>query len=198
MAGPPAKPAAEGDAAPEGEGKKTSKLKLILILVVLLLFVVGGGLAAGVMFLGLRLPFMAPPPAKEEVVEDPVEVAKREAAAREAEKAKEREVQKALALRAIFVQVPSMVVNLADRDARRYARLVLTVEVLTPESEMAVKENMPRIIDAFQIYVRSQTSENFGSVANILQVRRDLLTRLNRIDPRIDARSVLFQDLVVQ
>jgi hypothetical protein len=35
-------------------------------------------------------------------------------------------------------------------------------------------------------------------MASILQVRRELLARLNRIDPRIDARAVLFQDLVVQ
>jgi flagellar FliL protein len=72
------------------------------------------------------------------------------------------------------------------------------VEVVLPESEAAVRENMPKVIDAFQIYVRSLTAESFGSVASILQVRRELLIRLNRIDPRVDARAVLFQDLVIQ
>jgi flagellar FliL protein len=146
----------------------------------------------------MKLPFMKAQQAEEGGEEgakvDPREAERREQEKRDAEKAK----QKAAATRSLFVQIPPIVVNLADREARRYARVVLTVEVVLPESEVAVKENMPKVIDAFQIYVRSLTAESFGSMASILQVRRELLARLNRIDPRIDARAVLFQDLVVQ
>jgi flagellar FliL protein len=141
---------------------------------------------------------MKQPAAEEQADEaqkiDPKEAERREQEKRDAEKAK----QKAAATRSLFVPVPPIVVNLADRDVRRYARIVLMVEVVLPESEAAVRENMPKVIDAFQIYVRSLTAESFGSVASILQVRRELLVRLNRIDPRVDARAVLFQDLVIQ
>ena len=186
------------DASAEGEPKKGSKLKLILVILVALLFMVGGGGAVGVFLLGMKLPFMKQPATEEQADEaqkvDPKEVEKREQEKRDAEKAK----QKAAATKSLFVPVPPIVVNLADRDVRRYARIVLMVEVVLPESEAAVLENMPKVIDAFQIYVRSLTAESFGSVASILQVRRELLVRLNRIDPRVDARAVLFQDLVIQ
>lgn len=192
------KPAPAGDAAAEGEPKKGSKLKLILVVLVALLFVAGGGVAVGVFLLGMKLPFMKAQHAEEHAEEapkvDPKEAEKREQEKRDAEKAR----QKAAATKSLFVQVPPIVVNLADRDTRRYARIVLTVEVVLPESEAAVKENMPKVIDAFQIYIRSLTAESFGSMASILQVRRELLARLNRIDPRVDARAVLFQDLVIQ
>jgi flagellar FliL protein len=192
------KAASTPDASAEGEPKKGSKLKLILVILVALLFMVGGGGAVGVFLLGMKLPFMKQPPAEEQVDEaqkiDPKEAERREQEKRDAEKAK----QKAAATRSLFVPVPPIVVNLADRDVRRYARIVLMVEVVLPESEAAVRENMPKVIDAFQIYVRSLTAESFGSVASILQVRRELLIRLNRIDPRVDARAVLFQDLVIQ
>ncbi len=191
-----APPAAEG--AAEGEPKKGSKLKLILVVLVALLFVAGGGVAVGVFLLGMKLPFMKAQHAEEHGDEapkvDPKEAERREQEKRDAEKAK----QKAAAAKSLFVQVPPIVVNLADREARRYARIVVTVEVVLPESEAAVKENMPKVIDAFQIYVRSLTADSFGSMASILQVRRELLARLNRLDPRIDARAVLFQDLVIQ
>ena len=192
------KAASTPDASAEGEPKKGSKLKLILVILVALLFMVGGGGAVGVFLLGMKLPFMKQPPAEEQVDEaqkiDPKEAERREQEKRDAEKAK----QKAAATRSLFVPVPPIVVNLADRDVRRYARIVLMVEVVLPESEAAVRENMPKVIDAFQIYVRSLTAESFGSVASILQVRRELLIRLNLIDPRVDARAVLFQDLVIQ
>ncbi|WP_396274895.1 flagellar basal body-associated protein FliL [Hyphomonas sp.] len=192
------KAAPAADASAEGTPKKGSKLKLILVILVALLFMVGGGGAVGVFLLGMKLPFMKQPAAEEQADEaqkiDPKEAERREQEKRDAEKAK----QKAAATRSLFVPVPPIVVNLADRDVRRYARIVLMVEVVLPESEAAVRENMPKVIDAFQIYVRSLTAESFGSVASILQVRRELLVRLNRIDPRVDARAVLFQDLVIQ
>ena len=198
MSAPAKQPDAAADAGAEGGPKKGSKLKLILVVLVALLFVAGGGVAAGVLLLGMKLPFMKAQQAEEGGEEgakvDPREAERREQEKRDAEKAK----QKAAATRSLFVQVPPIVVNLADREARRYARIVLTVEGVLPESEVAVKENMPKVIDAFQIYVRSLTAESFGSMASILQVRRELLARLNRIDPRIDARAVLFQDLVIQ
>ncbi len=192
------KAAPAADASADGEPKKGSKLKLILVILVALLFMVGGGGAVGVFLLGMKLPFMKQPAAEEQADDaqkiDPKEAERREQEKRDAEKAK----QKAAATRSLFVPVPPIVVNLADRDVRRYARIVLMVEVVLPESEAAVRENMPKVIDAFQIYVRSLTAESFGSVASILQVRRELLVRLNRIDPRVDARAVLFQDLVIQ
>lgn len=197
MASPPTAPPA-ADAPGEEGPKKKSKLKLFLVILLALLFMVGGGAAVGVLLLGFKLPFMSSTKADEHAEDaqktDPKEAERREQEKRDLERAR----QKAASTRSIFVAVPPIVVNLADRDTRRYARIVLTIEVTVPESEAAVRENMPKIIDSFQLYTRSLTAESFGSVASILQIRRELLARLNRIDARVDARAVLFQDLVIQ
>jgi flagellar FliL protein len=172
----------EGEAPPKG-----GRLKTILILVILILVLAGGGLAAGVMFLGLRLPFMAsaPPTDAEAAVPAPAP-------------APEKAPPPKPAAKPIFVAVPPIVVNLADAAGRRFIRMSVSVEVSSPEGEAAVKENAPKIIDAFQLYLRSQSLDSFNSVASLMQVRRDLLARLNRIDPRIQAKAVLFQDLIIQ
>lgn len=180
-----AKPAAaeggEGEAPP-----KKSRLKLLLSLIILALFLAGTGVAVGVMFLGLKLPFMSPSPQPGGETAAPAPAP---------EKAPP---PKPPVAKPTFVAVPPIVVNLADGSGRRFIRLSVSVEVSSAEGETAVKENVPKIIDAFQLYLRSQSLESFNSVASLMQVRRDLLARLNRLDPRIDAKAVLFQDLIIQ
>ncbi len=184
-----AKPAAAPTEGGEGEAPpKKSRLKMILILVILILFLAGAGGAVGVMFLGLKLPFISslPPPDGESTAAAPAPAP---------EKASPPKLP---AAKPTFVAVPPIVVNLADGSGRRFIRLSVSVEVSSAEGETAVRENVPKIIDAFQIYLRSQSLESFNSVASLMQVRRDLLVRLNRIDPRIEAKAVLFQDLIIQ
>lgn len=183
-----AKPAAAPTEGDEGEAPpKKSRLKMILILVILILFLAGAGGAAGVMFLGLKLPFISSPPPDGEST-----------AAAPAPAPEKASPPKLPAAKPTFVAVPPIVVNLADGSGRRFIRLSVSVEVSSAEGETAVRENVPKIIDAFQIYLRSQSLESFNSVASLMQVRRDLLVRLNRIDPRIEAKAVLFQDLIIQ
>lgn len=180
-AAPPAEGAA-GDAPP-----KKGRLKTVLILVLLILVLAGGGVAAGVLFLGMKLPFLGAAPPPDAVTPAAVPPP-----------ALEKAPQPKLVAKPTFVAVPPIVVNLADTTGRRFIRLSVSVEVSSAEGESAVKENVPKIIDAFQLYLRSQSLESFNSVANLMQVRRDLLARLNRIDPRIEAKAVLFQDLIIQ
>jgi len=184
----PAAPPADGGEGEEAPPKK-SRLKTMLILTILVMVLAGAGVAVGVMFLGLKLPFMNPPrpPDEGEV-----------AAAAPAPTPEKAQPPKLAAVKPTFVAVPPIVVNLTDGGGRRFIRLSVSVEVSSAEGETAVKENVPKIIDAFQMYLRSQSLESFNSVASLMQVRRDLLGRLNRIDPRIEAKAVLFQDLIIQ
>ena len=186
-----AKPAAAPAEGGEGEGPpKKSRLKTVLILVILVLFLAGAGIAVGVMFLGLKLPFVSSPPP------DDAETTATPSPAPAAKPAPPKPA--APAAKPTFVAVPPIVVNLADASGRRFIRLSVSVEVSSAEGEVAVRENVPKIIDAFQLYLRSQSLDSFNSVASLLQVRRDLLARLNRLDPRIEAKAVLFQDLIIQ
>ena len=173
-------------------------------MLVLVLFLGGLGVGAGVIFLGLRLPFVSTPEthAEEGAGEHGGDNGKAAYAQKEDEKepAKEGKGAKPEAerRRPIFVAIPPVVVNLADKSARRFVRLGVSIEVGSGSAEQQVKENVPRIIDAFQVYLRAQSLEAFNSAGGLLELRRELLARVNRIDPRIDARAVLLQDLIIQ
>jgi flagellar protein FliL len=208
MADAKEKPAAKGEAEKPAEGEaeapKKSKLKLILIIVVVVLLLAGLGVGAGVMFLGLRIPFISPPPPPAEGEEHAGEGGEHGEHGKPAEKGKEKEKEgkggkgEAERPRPIFVAVPPVVVNLADKNARRFIRLGVSIEVGSSSGEQLVKENVPRIIDAFQVFLRAQSLDSFNSAGALLELRRELLARVNRIDPSIDARAVLLQDLIIQ
>jgi flagellar FliL protein len=111
------------DAAPPPKGKK----KLIIIIAAVLVVVLGGGGAAMVM------------------------MKKKAAAAEEqAEAGDEKPAKKAAAKRdpkaaPLFVPLDPFTVNLADRNADRYAQVAVTLELDDPQLEAQMKLYMPAI-----------------------------------------------------
>lgn len=97
-----------------------------------------------------------------------------------------------------FVDVPPLLVNLSGGTRTRFLRLTLAVEVNDAAGKSILKAQMPKLIDSMQIYLRTLGLESFNTVAGLTTVRHDLLARVNRIDPAIGAKAVLFQDLMVQ
>jgi len=97
-----------------------------------------------------------------------------------------------------FVNVPPLLVNLSGGARTRFLRLTLAVEVNDSRGKSTLEAQMPKLIDSMQLYLRTLGLESFNTVAGLTTVRHDLLARVNRIDPGIGAKSVLFQDLMVQ
>ena len=97
-----------------------------------------------------------------------------------------------------FVPVPSLVVNLRDGNKLRYLRLSVSLELSDAAAEGAVKGKMPKITDAFQMFLRTQTPDSFASVGALTTVRSEMLMRVNQIDDGIKIKSVLFQELMIQ
>jgi flagellar basal body-associated protein FliL len=97
-----------------------------------------------------------------------------------------------------FVNVPPLLVNLSGGPRTRFLRLTLAVEVNDAQGKSVLTAQMPKLIDSMQIYLRTLGLESFNTVAGLTTVRHDLLARVNRIDPAIGAKAVLFQDLMVQ
>ena len=97
-----------------------------------------------------------------------------------------------------FVNVPPLLVNLSGGTRTRFLRLTLAVEVNDFQGKSTLEAQMPKLIDSMQLYLRTLGLESFNTVAGLTTVRHDLLARVNRIDPGIGAKSVLFQDLMVQ
>jgi len=208
---PPAETSA-GEEAP-----KKSKLKLIVFALLGLLVLAGGGGAAAYFFFGIGKP---PPPEVAEgdaAADDPKNPAPDAKGAQKPSdkppaKGSDKPAEKPVAKQddkgggkkgevgggAGFVPVPSLVVNLRDGNKLRYLRLSVSLELSDAAAEGLVKGKMPKITDALQMFLRTQTPESFASVGALTTVRSEMLMRVNQIDDGIKIKAVLFQELMIQ
>lgn len=207
-------------AAPEAEAppKKKNKLVAIILYLVATIVLLGAGTAAGVLVIAPKL--AAPPaeadgggehgtaggndgegkdahaaPGKDDAKQAPTADAK---AAPAAAAADSQSAAPGAGHVPSFVTLPPLVINVSQEQKQRFLRLTLAVEVGDAASEAVLKKNIPKAVDAIQIYLRTQSPENFTRIASLMQIRSDLLQRIRQIDQGIDAKGVLFQDLMVQ
>jgi len=123
------------DAAPPAKGKK----KLIIIIAVALLVVLGGG--------GAALMMMKKGKAEAEEGADEAAPAKKAAAKRDPKAAP------------VFVPLDPFTVNLADRNADRYAQIAVTLELNDPTLEPQIKTFMPAIRNNVLLAMADRTAE---------------------------------------
>lgn len=128
------------DAAPPAKGKK----KLIIIIAVALLVVLGGGGAA------LMMMKSKASAAAEEGAEDGAE---------EAAPAKKMAAKRDPKAAPVFVPLDPFTVNLADRNADRYAQIAVTLELNDPTLEPQLKTYMPAIRNNVLLAMADRTAE---------------------------------------
>jgi flagellar FliL protein len=101
---------------------------------------------------------------------------------------------------AVFVDLPEIVVNLASTGAERTQYLRIKVVLELPEQKMIelIQPIMPRVMDAFQTYLRELRASDLDGSAGLYRLKEELTRRVNvSISPsRINA--VLFKEIVVQ
>jgi len=167
------------DAAPEEEGgKKKSKKKLIIILL-LLLMILGGAGAAGWFFF-LR-------GGDEELEEG--------AAQEEVKKDEDAEPVPAIGP---TIAIETFIVNIVDRDDNRYLKASLTIEFDTPEAQLEATERMPQLRDTILLLVGSKTFDELRDLQGKLQLRAELMGRINELMTGGKATNVFFTDFVIQ
>ena len=163
----------EGAEAPP----KKSKLKWIILLVLLILLGVGGYFAYTM--------FLAPP-------EDPAvteQMAEDEAA--EEDPLTEQ-------VEGLIVSLPPFLVNLADPLGRRYLKLALDVEVRDEQSKMDLEKKTPQIRDTMLLLLSSKTFEQLSTLKDKIELKQDIVRRLNQILGRNKVLRVYITEMVVQ
>jgi flagellar FliL protein len=137
------------------QGKK----KLVLILVVVLLVVLGGGGAAAVLLLKK--------PADAEMAEE-----------EDAAPAKAASAKREPGVPPTFVPLENFTVNLADRDAERYAQIGITLEISDPKLDAEIKAYMPAIRNRVLMAIADRTAGELvtreGKEALADKVRREV------------------------
>lgn len=99
----------------------------------------------------------------------------------------------------VYYELPEMLVNL-NSSGRKTSFLKLTVS-LELASELAVAEIQkvqPRVVDAFQVYLRELRIEDLRGSAGLQRLREELLVRVNAAVAPVEVHDVLFKEMLVQ
>jgi flagellar FliL protein len=101
---------------------------------------------------------------------------------------------------AVFVDLPEMIVNLSNpgSDRTQYLKIKVVLELPTQKMIEQITPIMPRVMDAFQTYLRELRPSDLDGSAGLYRLKEELTRRVNvSISPsRINA--VLFKEIVVQ
>jgi len=164
--------------------KKGGKLKLVIILLVVLGVLGGGGFAAWKFYLQPKM-------AGEATAEAPAE------GHGEAGGEKKHEAG-APAGASQLVTLESFVVNLADPMGRRYLKTTLDVEVAGADAAKELTESMPKVKDTLLLLLSSKSFEDISSMDKKLELKNEIVDRLNLIIGKGKVRNVYFTEFVVQ
>ena len=161
---------AKKDAAEQPEGG--SKKKLIIIIAAVVVLLIGAGVGA-FLFMG-----------------------------GEEEKISPEEEQAALEIQAKqvgpMVSLDAFIVNIMDDDESRYLKAAITVELNTPEAAMEITERMPQVKDAVLLLVGNKTFGELQDMQGKIQLRAELINRINGILLKGKIKRIYFTDFVVQ
>lgn len=99
-----------------------------------------------------------------------------------------------------FFELPEMLVTLNTAPGKRanYLKLVVSLEVQGAEGMAALEEQLPRVIDNFQVYLRELRVEDLSGSAGLYRLREELLTRVNTAVASGQVKDILFKEMLVQ
>ena len=99
----------------------------------------------------------------------------------------------------VFVDLPDMIANLnSPSNKPSYIKLQARLEVSLPEDAEKIKQEMPRLQDIFQTYLREMRPEELRNSSGIYRLREELLGRANVAVTPVRVNDVLFTQLLIQ
>lgn len=185
----------------EQQPKKKSKVKLFVILFILLMLILGG--LATYWWLNLRVPESAVK--TDTSTQIPVEQTAPQAQTPEgqsktfSENISELREQIMSPQKTLLniVTIPTVTINLADKDYIRYLKVGFDIEVSTEDAKKALEEQKARIRDSIIILLSSKTYAELSTTEGKLKVKNEISTRLNQIlgVPRVV--QIYFNEFVI-
>ena len=98
-----------------------------------------------------------------------------------------------------LIDVPDVVTNLDTGTHRAiFVKLRAKIEVAHAADNAVVASNMPRILDAFQTYLRSTRPEELHGGEGTYRLREALINRIDSIVAPVQILDVLFVEVLVQ
>jgi len=105
-----------------------------------------------------------------------------------------------LAKPAIFVDLPDVLVNLSNgaNERTQYLKVKIVLELPTPEVVTEIQPLMPRVMDAFQTYLRELRPTDLDGSAGLYRLKEELTRRVNAAVAPNRVTAVLFKEIIVQ
>ncbi len=160
----------------EEQEKKGGKKKLLIFLLIFLIIAGAGGFAAYKFLI-----------AKEDKSNTP-------------EKKAEKVVKEVNAVEqlGIMYDLGTFVVNLADKDADRYLKITVVLELESDQVRMEVEKRLPQIKDAITTLLLTKTSEEIKTAEGMELLKEEIIKRVNAILPLGGVKNVYFTEFVIQ
>ena len=99
----------------------------------------------------------------------------------------------------LFVDLPDLLVNLAVGDGRpRFLKLSIAVEVADTAAAERIGQLSPRIVDSFQMYLRTLTPGELQTPGAMFRLKEDLHVRIHQAIAPQQVADVLFKEMLVQ
>jgi flagellar FliL protein len=99
----------------------------------------------------------------------------------------------------VFVDLPDLIANLSSPTNKpSYIKLQVRLEVSKQEDVEKIKQEMPRLQDMFQTYLREMRPEELRGSTGIYRLREELLGRANVAVAPVRVNDVLFTQLLIQ
>jgi flagellar protein FliL len=100
-----------------------------------------------------------------------------------------------------FVDVPEVLVNLANTGASertQYLKVKIVLELPDSSMQPQVQTTMPRVMDAFQTYLRELRPSDLEGSAGLYRLKEELTRRVNVAIAPSRINAVLFKEIVLQ
>ena len=99
-----------------------------------------------------------------------------------------------------FFDVPDVMVNLSGAAGERAQYLKLKIVLELPDQTMGaqIQPVMPRVMDAFQTYLRELRPADLDGSGGLYRMRDELTRRINTMIAPHHINAVLFKEVVVQ
>jgi flagellar protein FliL len=101
----------------------------------------------------------------------------------------------------VFLDMPDVLVNLSSSggtDRTQYLRVKVTLELPDQAMSAQIQPVMPRLLDAFQTYLRELRPTDLDGSAGLYRLKEELTRRVNAAIAPSRINAVLFKEIVVQ
>jgi flagellar protein FliL len=101
---------------------------------------------------------------------------------------------------AVFVDLPEVLVNLSSTgtDRTQYLKVKVVLELPDQSLMQQIQPVMPRVLDAFQTYLRELRPTDLDGSSGLYRLKEELTRRVNAAITPNKVSAVLFKEIVVQ